>query len=297
MVWPKYSCRCDQVSQVLLPSGKPAYSLHRSLCNDFSPAQLGVTNAVDGTVYATDLYAASQNWTRPVLVLLNLRLGIQGINPIYHPSLKAVFTFPQSIGIAGGRPSSSYYFVGAQENNLFYIDPHHTAESIPLQQPPEELHYAALNQPLSSSSTATEDSWQAAEKDGSSPIIAEDSSTDLDAFYMKAYAPSPLDSFHPDKVRRIALSGIDPSMLVGFVIKDEADWQDWRQRSLELKPALYAIAEKVPTWVRMASSSPAPPSLGEDFSMTASGDESPEDWDITDSEGSGIEQHPSREVM
>ena len=33
------------------------------------------------------------------------------------------YTRSQSIGIAGGRPSSSYYFVGSQADNLFYLDP------------------------------------------------------------------------------------------------------------------------------------------------------------------------------
>jgi len=33
------------------------------------------------------------------------------------------YTRSQSIGIAGGRPSSSYYFVGSQADNLSYLDP------------------------------------------------------------------------------------------------------------------------------------------------------------------------------
>src|SRR5258705_9238315 len=46
---------------------------------------------------------------------------------------QTLFTFPQSVGIAGGRPSSSYYFVGYQAEQLFYLDPHHTRPCIPLQ--------------------------------------------------------------------------------------------------------------------------------------------------------------------
>ncbi|KAJ7210944.1 hypothetical protein C8J57DRAFT_1400464, partial [Mycena rebaudengoi] len=37
-----------------------------------------------------------------------------------------LYTFPQSVGIAGGRPSSSYYFVGVQGDRLFYLGPHHS---------------------------------------------------------------------------------------------------------------------------------------------------------------------------
>lgn len=40
------------------------------------------------------------------------------------------------MGIAGGRPSSSYYFVGSQADNLFYLDPHHARPAVPLRSPP-----------------------------------------------------------------------------------------------------------------------------------------------------------------
>ena len=43
---------------------------------------------------------------------------------------KAHYTLPQSAGIAGGRPSSSYYFVGFQINNLFYLDLQHARATI-----------------------------------------------------------------------------------------------------------------------------------------------------------------------
>jgi Peptidase family C54 len=45
---------------------------------------------------------------------------------------RVLYTFPQSIGIASGRPSPSYYFVGSQADNLFYLDPHHARIAIPL---------------------------------------------------------------------------------------------------------------------------------------------------------------------
>ncbi|KAJ7673030.1 hypothetical protein DFH06DRAFT_1319245 [Mycena polygramma] len=69
---------------------------------------------------------------RPVLLLLGIRLGLDGVNPIYYETIKLLYTFPQSVGIAGGRPSSSYYFVGVQGDGLFYLDPHHSRPSVPL---------------------------------------------------------------------------------------------------------------------------------------------------------------------
>ncbi len=40
------------------------------------------------------------------------------------PQLQAVLRFPQSVGIVGGRPSSSLYFVGYQGDSVIYLDPH-----------------------------------------------------------------------------------------------------------------------------------------------------------------------------
>ena len=50
-------------------------------------------------------------------------------NPLYYPQLQEVMTYPQTVGIIGGRPSSSLYFLGFQGQNLLYLDPHHVQVS------------------------------------------------------------------------------------------------------------------------------------------------------------------------
>lgn len=42
----------------------------------------------------------------------------------YLPLLSATFTFPQSLGIMGGRPGASTYIIGVQDEKAFYLDPH-----------------------------------------------------------------------------------------------------------------------------------------------------------------------------
>lgn len=42
----------------------------------------------------------------------------------YIPLLWETFTFPQSLGILGGRPGASTYIVGIQDNKALYLDPH-----------------------------------------------------------------------------------------------------------------------------------------------------------------------------
>lgn len=66
----------------------------------------------------------SQSPKCSVLVLLPLRLGLSTINSYYHSSILQLIQVKCSVGIAGGKPSSSYYFVGYQGNTLLYLDPH-----------------------------------------------------------------------------------------------------------------------------------------------------------------------------
>lgn len=44
------------------------------------------------------------------------------------------------------------------------------------------------------------------------------------------YTQDELDSYHTGRLRRIHIKDMDPSMLIGFLIRDEADWTDWKQR-------------------------------------------------------------------
>lgn len=356
---------------------------HRELCQDFPAAQMGVAAAVDATVYVPEILAASESWSKPVLILLNLRLGLNGINPIYYPAMKSLFTFPQSVGIAGGRPGSSYYFVGSQADSLFYIDPHYSKPAVPLprMRPDGSLLDQALQQPLSprpdafkvdeewqkvhaepsaarrtptvevisdESVASEEDSWveasqeqvdrprpslskvsapsaSSASSSGASPSMfasgvsahsngstgnfkpaSTSKPSPLDDFYASAYSPTELSSFHPERVRKMAISGLDPSMLVGFLVRSQAELDDWLERSSKLKPAVYSIQHSVPGWAkrgpntgsRSASQatqvSPAAMSQQEPVMPAAAGpsqlnepesDEGRSDsWDISDSE-------------
>lgn len=67
----------------------------------------------------------------PTLLLIGTRLGIERITPAYRSALAAALQLPQSVGIAGGRPSASHYFVGVQDDAFFYLDPHHTRAALP----------------------------------------------------------------------------------------------------------------------------------------------------------------------
>ncbi|KAI6044613.1 cysteine protease required for autophagy [Pisolithus marmoratus] len=338
----------------------------KTLVHTFPEAGLGVAVAADGVVYQTDVYAASNvhmrsprrlarsSWgDRAVLVLVGIRLGLKGVNPIYYGAIKALFTFPQSAGIAGGRPSSSYYFLGSQADNLFYLDPHHPRPAVPLRPAPScsvddypavrsrettpdiasegrtnqrcprassscshyhraptspssirtgsstfsnhtPLSPSPLQHQVSTSSNVSRSSsistssqyasrWQNASVMTSPGLTTSDldprdlgvEEDDLDPVaehYVTRYTAAELGTFHCDRVRKMPLSGLDPSMLLGFLCKDENDWMDLRRRINELNQqhkTIFTIQDEPPSW----------PSDSDEFMGLESIDE-PDDMDM-----------------
>lgn len=61
---------------------------------------------------------------RSVLVLFPIRLGIDKVNSYYYDSIFQVLKSKFSCGISGGKPSSSFYFLGYDNSDLIYFDPH-----------------------------------------------------------------------------------------------------------------------------------------------------------------------------
>ncbi|KAA8529022.1 hypothetical protein F0562_033490 [Nyssa sinensis] len=77
----------------------------------------------DASRHCFEFSRGQVDWT-PILLLVPLVLGVEKVNPRYIPLLRATFTFPQSLGILGGRPGASTYIVGVQDEKAIYLDPH-----------------------------------------------------------------------------------------------------------------------------------------------------------------------------
>jgi hypothetical protein len=60
----------------------------------------------------------------PLLLLVTTRLGLQGIEPEYYEAIKNCFNMDQCVGILGGKPNFALYFVGVDDNQLIFLDPH-----------------------------------------------------------------------------------------------------------------------------------------------------------------------------
>ncbi|KAF1351874.1 putative autophagy cysteine endopeptidase Atg4 [Delphinella strobiligena] len=125
---------------------------------------------------------SSDGTFHPTLILLGTRLGIDRVTPAYWASLASALSLPQSVGIAGGRPSSSHYFIGVQGSHYFYLDPHYTRPKLPLN--PTEADVATC---------------------------------------------------HTRRLRQLHVTQMDPSMLLGFLIRSEEEWKTWR-RTVTAKP-------------------------------------------------------------
>jgi len=105
---------------------------------------------MDGSLYREQVQRVARqpegSW-RPVLVLLPLRLGLDTLNPSYVPCLCALFGLRQSVGIIGGAPRRSFYFVGCQGEQLLYLDPHEVQPALGLPLGAEQLRSCHCHQP------------------------------------------------------------------------------------------------------------------------------------------------------
>lgn len=121
----------------------------------------------------TKLLTQSQSITDALLILMPVRLGIDKVNPIYHASILQLLSLSQSVGIAGGKPSSSFYFFGSQGDDLLYLDPHYPQ-------------------------------------------------------FVKSNA-SIYDTFHTSRYQKLNVSEMDPSMMIGILIKDANDYEAFKR--------------------------------------------------------------------
>lgn len=103
---------------------------HREDTNPELP-KLGVVISESCDLYDDDMAHQLELLARgdSLLVLFPIRLGIDRTNAFYHPSLLQLLSLKQLVGIAGGKPSSSFYFFGHQGNDLLYLDPHYPRHS------------------------------------------------------------------------------------------------------------------------------------------------------------------------
>lgn len=84
---------------------------------------LRIVIARDGAIYEDEIMEVLNN-NQKILILIPIMLGMDKINESYYSPLLKCFEIPSNVGIVGGKPRQSFYFIGKQNDNIFFMDPH-----------------------------------------------------------------------------------------------------------------------------------------------------------------------------
>ncbi|KAI3404864.2 ATG4 [Candida oxycetoniae] len=123
-------------------------------------------------LYDDEIEEIFQKEKKPLLLLFPIRLGIDQVNKYYHDSILQLLASEYSVGIAGGKPSSSFYFLGYEnDDELIYLDPH-------------------------------------------SPQMVEE--------------PINTNSYHVTEYSKLNIEMLDPSMMIGILVKTMAEYQSFK---------------------------------------------------------------------
>jgi hypothetical protein len=198
----------------------------------------------------------------PVLIVIPLRLGLDVMNESYIPTLKETFHFPQSLGVIGGKPRASYYFIGYQDDYVYYLDPHTIQPAVPL----SKIDVAGTEFDTGGPGNAEKEKEKEKEKDHHA-LHEGNGDGDDDGFDDAHNEGGPKEGgiqwlrkiYHCVVPQRLPLMEIDPSLSLAFYCRTEEDLRDFCKRSQRLNMQLmtvYNIVDKTPDYLKRKRTPP-----------------------------------------
>lgn len=236
----------------------PSIAAHvmKRLSNKHVGCPLSIHVAIDQTVYASEVRKQAlaplnadgieddnedgtkkkMAW-RPLLLLVPVRLGLSRLNLGYIPKIKTLFQIPQSVGLVGGKPSRSFYFIGRQGDSLFYLDPHVTRQHVP--------------------------------RPGSNPQsmaggngVGTGTGSDSDESEFEMFDIPEVDEYHTTHICSMPIQRLDPSMLLGFLFNTEAEWDSFVMAATDKESQRSICTGASPLFTLLSGSSMMTPQFG-----------------------------------
>merc|ERR1712137_1271408 len=72
---------------------------------------LRVYTSDDGMIYKSEISEITEGWNKSLLMVISLRMSLSSVPETYYKAIQTVFEFKSSVGILGGKPNSSFYFI------------------------------------------------------------------------------------------------------------------------------------------------------------------------------------------